>query len=68
MTNELDSGADDDRCDDMSSVIRFKEDDALSKHFTFKVGMEFVHLQFKKAILEHNILIGREVWFEKNDA
>lgn len=66
MTDELDSGANDDSCDDRPSVIRFKEDDALSKHFNFKVGMEFSSLeQFKKAILEHNVLIGREVRFGK---
>ncbi|KAI5384574.1 hypothetical protein KIW84_071541 [Lathyrus oleraceus] len=62
MTDELDSGAGDDSCDDRPSVIRFKEDGVLSKHFTFKVGMEFSSLkQFNKVILEHNMLIGKEV-------
>ncbi|KAI5446061.1 hypothetical protein KIW84_014053 [Lathyrus oleraceus] len=62
MTEEPDSWEDDDSCDDRPSVIRFKEDDSLSKHCTLKVGMEFSSLeQFKKAILEHNVLNGREV-------
>lgn len=37
MIDELDSGADDDNFDDMSNVIRFKEDDALSKPFISKL-------------------------------
>ncbi|XP_058724923.1 uncharacterized protein LOC131596316 [Vicia villosa] len=69
LTDELDSGADDDSCDDRPTTIRFKEDDGLSKNFKFKVGMEFSSLkQFKKVVLEHNVLNGREVKFEKNDA
>ncbi|CAK8577505.1 unnamed protein product [Lathyrus sativus] len=60
MTDELDSGTDDDSCDDRPSVIRFNEEDSISKDFTFKVGMEFSSLkQFQNAILEYNILNGR---------
>ncbi|KAI5421319.1 hypothetical protein KIW84_044946 [Lathyrus oleraceus] len=41
----------------------------MPKHFNFKVGMEFYSLKwFKNAILEHNVLFGREVRFDKNDA
>ncbi|XP_058756260.1 uncharacterized protein LOC131629496 [Vicia villosa] len=68
MTDELDSGADD-SCDERPPVIRFNEEDAITKDFKFKLGMEFSSLnQFKKAVMEHNVLIGREVAFAKNDA
>ncbi|XP_058784016.1 uncharacterized protein LOC131658774 [Vicia villosa] len=69
MTDELDNGADDESGDDRPCVIRFNAEDAFSKDFVFKVGMEFCSLrQFKDAILEHNVLNGRDVKFEKNDA
>ncbi|CAI8616634.1 unnamed protein product [Vicia faba] len=66
ITNELDSGADDDS-DDRPSVTRFNEDENLRKEFKIKVEMKFSSLkQFKKAVLEHNVLNGREVKFAKN--
>ncbi|XP_058781151.1 uncharacterized protein LOC131655272 [Vicia villosa] len=69
MTDELDSGAEDDSSDERTCVIRFNEEDKLSKDYVFKVGMEFRSLrQFKDAILEHNVLNGRDVKFEKNDS
>lgn len=68
ITYELDSGAGDDSYDDRPGVIRFKEDDALSKNFTFKVGIKFSSLkQFKKVILKRNMLNSRKVRFETND-
>lgn len=36
MTNELDSGAYDDSCKDMSNVIRFNGKDAITKNLIFK--------------------------------
>ncbi|XP_058726822.1 uncharacterized protein LOC131598214 [Vicia villosa] len=69
LTDELDSGAEDDSDDDRPRVVRFNEEDGVSKDFKFKVGMEFSSLsQFKSAILELNVLNGRDVRFEKNDA
>ncbi|XP_058752080.1 uncharacterized protein LOC131625205 [Vicia villosa] len=69
MTDELDSGADDDSGDDRPCVIRFNAEESFTKDFVFKVGMELRSLkQFKDAILEHNVLNGREVKFVKNDA
>ncbi|KAI5385024.1 hypothetical protein KIW84_071860 [Lathyrus oleraceus] len=69
MTDELDSGEDDDSSYGMPSVIRFNEEYALSKDFTFKVGMDFSSLkQFKNVILEHNVLNGRNARFQKSDA
>lgn len=44
MTDELDSGDDDERCDERPCVIRFNEEDSLSKDFTFKVEVEFSSL------------------------
>ena len=36
--------------------------------FQFKVGMEFSSLkQFKDAIIEHSVLNGRQLRFQKND-
>ncbi|CAI8612998.1 unnamed protein product [Vicia faba] len=62
MTDELDSGADDDSCVKSLCVIKFNKEDALSKDFTSKVGMEFSSLkQFKHDMLEHNVLNGRDV-------
>ncbi|CAL5202057.1 unnamed protein product [Lathyrus oleraceus] len=69
MTDELDSRGDDDSCDERTCVIRSNEEDTLSKDFDFKVEMEFSSLkQFKDVILEHDVLNGRDVRFEKNDA
>lgn len=69
MTNELSSGVDEYSYDYRHAIIRYNEEEALSKDFTFKVGMEFSSLEnFKKDILEHNVLNGREVTFSKNDA
>ncbi|XP_058783323.1 uncharacterized protein LOC131658000 [Vicia villosa] len=69
MTDELDSGAEDDSSDERPCVIRFNEEDKLSKEYVFKVGMKFRSLrQFKDAILEHNVLNGRDIKFEKNDS
>src|SRR3954471_7761380 len=69
FTDELDSGADEDSSDERSTMIRFNEEETLTKDFKFKVGMEFSSLkQFKKAVMEHNVLNGREVTFAKNDA
>ncbi|KAJ1393213.1 hypothetical protein SESBI_35177 [Sesbania bispinosa] len=46
---------------------RFHKED-MCKQFKWKVGMEFASLQeFKDAMLEHNILNGKEVKFVKND-
>ncbi|XP_058746137.1 uncharacterized protein LOC131619011 [Vicia villosa] len=69
MTDELDSGAEDDSSDERPCVIRFNEEDKLGKEYVFKVGMEFRSLrQFKDTILEHNVLNGRDIKFEKNDS
>ncbi|CAI8601985.1 unnamed protein product [Vicia faba] len=66
MCDELDHGENDKSCDDRPSIIRFNEEDDLSKDFTFKVGMKFSSLnQFKNAILEHNVLNGRELSYGK---
>ncbi|CAK8569784.1 unnamed protein product [Lathyrus sativus] len=68
MTDELDSVGDDESCDERPCVIMFNVEDSLSKDFVFNVGIEFSSLnQFKYAILEHNILNGDDVRFEKND-
>ncbi|CAI8594319.1 unnamed protein product [Vicia faba] len=65
-TDELKSGTTDDNCVDRPIVIRFNEEYALFKDFTFKVEIELSSLkQFKNFILEHNVLNGREVRFEK---
>ncbi|CAK8570035.1 unnamed protein product [Lathyrus sativus] len=69
MTDELDSCGDDDSCDERPCVIRFNQEESLSKNFVFKVGIEFSSLrQLNNATLEHNVLNGRYVKFEKNDA
>ncbi|KAI5429474.1 hypothetical protein KIW84_034169 [Lathyrus oleraceus] len=69
MTYELGSGVDEDSCDDMPALIRFNEEENLTKDFTFKVGMKFSSLkEFKETILENNILNGKEVGFAKNDS
>lgn len=66
MTDELDSGEDDDICDERPSVTRFNEKYALSKDFIFKAIIKFSSLkQFKNAILDHNVLNGMDVRFEK---
>ncbi|CAI8598941.1 unnamed protein product [Vicia faba] len=43
MSNEIDNGVDDDNYDEMPSVIRFNEEYALIKDFTFK-GLEWSFL------------------------
>ncbi|CAI8610500.1 unnamed protein product [Vicia faba] len=69
MTGELDSGADEDNCDDTLVLIRFNEEEPMTKEFTFKVGMKFSSLKkFKKDILEYKVFNGREVIFSKSDA
>lgn len=69
LTDESDIRGDDDSCDERPCVIKLNVEDFLSKDFVFKVGMKFSSLkQFKDAILEHNVLNGRDVRFEKNDA
>lgn len=45
MTDELDIGENVDSCGDIPSIIKFKEDKALGKDFTFKVGMGFSSLK-----------------------
>ncbi|CAK8539018.1 unnamed protein product [Lathyrus sativus] len=68
MTDELDNGTDENSCNGRPIVIRFNGEETLRRGFTFKVGMEFSSLkQFKKSILEHDVLNGREVKFVKND-
>ncbi|KAI5435427.1 hypothetical protein KIW84_022019 [Lathyrus oleraceus] len=62
MTDELDIGADEDSCKDMSVLIMFNEEEPMTKDFIFKDEMEFSSLkQFKKVILLYNILNGWEV-------
>ncbi|KAI5431070.1 hypothetical protein KIW84_035289 [Lathyrus oleraceus] len=69
MTDELDSDAKDDSSDDMQNVVRLNEEYGITNDFKFKVGIKFSSFkQFKSVILEHNILNGRDVRFEKNDA
>lgn len=42
----------------------FNEEEAITKDFAFNVGMEFFsQKQFKKDMLECNVLNGREVRF-----
>lgn len=66
MTDELDSGEDDNICDERPSVTRFNEKYALSKDFIFKAIIKFSSLkQFKNAILDHNVLNGMDVSFVK---
>lgn len=48
MIDEIDSGAEDDSCNDRASVVRFNEEDGITKDFNSKVGMDFSSLkQFK---------------------
>ncbi|CAK8578295.1 unnamed protein product [Lathyrus sativus] len=69
MTDELDSDAKDDNGDDRPNVVRFNEEDEITKEYKLKVGMEFSSLKhFKSAILEHNVLNERNVRFGKNYA
>lgn len=38
----------------MTNVIKFNEDDAMSKDFNFKIGIEFSSMRpFKDSILKH---------------
>ncbi|KAJ1440952.1 Transposase, MuDR, plant [Sesbania bispinosa] len=53
--------------DNKLTYVRFKKED-MGKEFKFKLGIEFSSLkEFKDAILEHSVLNGREIIFEKND-
>jgi len=71
VSEELDNASDSggDGCVEVRSRYpKFRIED-LTKTFKFTVGMEFSSLkQFKNAILEHNVLNGKEVKFKKNDA
>ncbi|KAI5393211.1 hypothetical protein KIW84_060364 [Lathyrus oleraceus] len=61
MTDDLDSGVEDINIDDRPNVARFNEEYKITKDFKFKVGMEFSSLKHvKSAILEHNVLNGRD--------
>lgn len=68
MTDEFDSGPDEDKCEDMHALIRFNEEEPVTKNFTFKVGMGFSSMnQFNKTTIEFNILNDKEVRFSKKD-
>lgn len=68
MTNELDSEANEDSCEDNPVLIRFNKEEPMINDFTCMVEMEFSSLKkFNKAILEYTVLNGREVRFSKND-
>ncbi|KAI5396920.1 hypothetical protein KIW84_062946 [Lathyrus oleraceus] len=56
MTDELDSGEDEDSYEENLVLIRFNEEEPMTKDFTFKVGMEFSSLKAFKARQ-----IGREI-------
>jgi hypothetical protein len=70
-SEELDSASDDDgegASDQIIRYVKFREED-MCKGFKFYVGMELSSLyQFKKVVHAHNVLIGRQVTFKKNDA
>jgi len=68
VTDDLDSASDADNVEGVKPIYpMFKEED-LNKDFKFTVGMEFCSLkQFKEAILELNVLNGRDIKFKKND-
>ncbi|KAK7244700.1 hypothetical protein RIF29_39526 [Crotalaria pallida] len=68
MTDELESGDSDSDGENKPKYPLFREEQ-MGKNFKFKLGMEFSSLnQFKDAILEHSVLIGKEVKFKKNDS
>lgn len=71
VSEDLDSASDSggDGCAELKPRYpKFRSED-LTKTFKFTVGMEFSSLkQFKDAILEHNVLNGKQVKFRKNDA
>ncbi|WVZ16542.1 hypothetical protein V8G54_009524 [Vigna mungo] len=68
-SDELDSNVDSDE-DERVKKAKFKKykQDDMSKNFKFQLGMEFCTLrEFKNAVMEHNVLNGKEVKFVKND-
>jgi len=68
-TDELDSDVDSEEGigRDGPKFSRYKAED-MTKDFKFKLRMEFSSLQeFKKALMGHNFLNGKEVQFVKND-
>lgn len=68
MTDELDSGANEDSCDDKLILIRFNEEEPVTKDFTLRLKSRFSALkQFKKDILQYCVLNGVHVRFAKND-
>lgn len=69
MTYELDSGVDEDSCDDMPVLFRFNEEEPMTKDFTFKVGMDFFLSEaIQKGYTIVQCLNGKEVRFAKNDS
>lgn len=65
-TEELTSG-ESDREGDQPKAIRYNPEH-MCKAFKFKLRMQFGSLsEFKKGILEHSVLNGREIEFVKND-
>lgn len=49
----------------MSTMIRYNEDDIMTKNFTFKIEMELSTLKkFKDVIFKHNMLNLKEVRFK----
>jgi len=68
-TNELDFDVNSDEGvgRDGPKFSKYRVED-MTKDFKFKLGMEFSSLkEFKQAIMEHNVLNGKEVQFVKND-
>ena len=68
-SDELYSGVESDSDgENIPKYTKYKMD-LMCKEFEFKIGMEFSSLeQFKEAIMEHSVLNGKEVKFQKNDA
>lgn len=68
VTDDLDSASDVDNVEGVKPIYpRIKEED-LNKDFKFTIAMEFCSLKkFKEAILELNVLNGRDIKFKKND-
>ncbi|XP_047172087.1 uncharacterized protein LOC124840131, partial [Vigna umbellata] len=68
-TAELDSNveSDEDVRLKMGNFQKYRQDD-IDKNFKFEFGMEFCSLkEFKNALMEHNVLNGKELKFVKND-
>ncbi|KAI5447994.1 hypothetical protein KIW84_015434 [Lathyrus oleraceus] len=69
MTDELDSGENEDSCDDKLVLIKFNEEEPMTKDFTLRLKWRFSALkQFKKVILQYCVLNGVHVRFAKNDS